>query len=532
MISIRYRDVPIGALENQTITFNNKQPWVNENDLKNEIIQVDKYGTLEQDFYLLDGTYKDFPNEPTNMEYMSEEMSDANGNFAQPIVMTRTFTNRYSSTGLTIKFDTNTGDYCPEVTIQWYRDEELLLEKTVYPTSKEFVSNQLVEAFNKVILTFYKTSKPYRYLKIYYLIDGLVRIFEDNELTNIQITEQISETAEELPMNTLDFKIIAQSELSYLFQSKQPMQLYRNNLLIGNFFIDKVTQQAFNTFKLNMFDYIGILDAERTMGGIYNNIPLATLVTEILGTIPYELDASFSNIMLNGYIPICTKREALQQIAFSIGAIIDTSRSNLIMIKPYSSIVLSVLGTDKVFKGIETEISSLVTKVEIIEHNYSAVSESVNIYEGILNDTIKIEFNEPIHSLSITNGTIGESGVNYAIISGTGNTVVLTGQKYSDNTKIITRENMLTTASTIEKVKKYENTTLVTSSNSSDVADRISAICFLNKKIKSKIILNNELVGDKVTIATEYGNKNARILLLELDITNQNKYAEAELLEV
>ncbi len=339
MISIRYRDVPIGALENQTITFNNKQPWVNENDLKNEIIQVDKYGTLEQDFYLLDGTYKDFPNEPTNMEYMSEEMSDANGNFAQPIVMTRTFTNRYSSTGLTIKFDTNTGDYCPEVTIQWYRDEELLLEKTVYPTSKEFVSNQLVEAFNKVILTFYKTSKPYRYLKIYYLIDGLVRIFEDNELTNIQITEQISETAEELPMNTLDFKIIAQSELSYLFQSKQPMQLYRNNLLIGNFFIDKVTQQAFNTFKLNMFDYIGILDAERTMGGIYNNIPLATLVTEILGTIPYELDASFSNIMLNGYIPICTKREALQQIAFSIGAIIDTSRSNLIMIKPYSSIV-------------------------------------------------------------------------------------------------------------------------------------------------------------------------------------------------
>ncbi len=91
---------------------------------------------------------------------------------------------------------------------------------------------------------------------------------------------------------------------------------------------------------------------------------------------------------------------------------------------------------------------------------------------------------------------------------------------------------MLTTASTIEKVKKYENTTLVTSSNSSDVADRISAICFLNKKIKSKIILNNELVGDKVTIATEYGNKNARILLLELDITNQNKYAEAELLEV
>ena len=53
-----------------------------------------KYMTLEQDFTVLDGTFKEIPDTPTDIAFWSNIMSDASGNFA-------------SNPSMTIQFDTN-----------------------------------------------------------------------------------------------------------------------------------------------------------------------------------------------------------------------------------------------------------------------------------------------------------------------------------------------------------------------------------------------------------------------------------------
>lgn len=532
MIQIVYRDVPIGALENSTIQFNNKQSFVNENDLKNEVVEANKYGTLEEDYYLLDGTFNTFPDTPTQMEYISEEMSDENGIFNTPIVMTRTFTNRYSATGLSIKFDTNTGDYCTEFKVQWFRDGEEITSIICHPTGVEFMINHLAEAFNKMTITFYRTSKPYRYLRIHYLLDGLVRIFDDKELMNVELQEQISETAEQLPTNTFSFDLISQKELAYLFQNKQPMKAYHNDTFMGSFFINTAIQDSKSEFTINMMDYIGILDTEKTMGGIYNNILVSDLLTQILGTIPFELDNVYSATVLSGYLPISSKRKALQQIAFSIGAIVDTSRSETIKIVPMQNVISSSFNADRVFRGIRTEMESLVTEIKLTEHNYYEKNVEDTLFEERLTGTIKIELTEPHRNYTITNGTIIESHVNYVIISGTGSLVTLTGKVYTDKTKALSIMNPMTTASTISKVIEYTECTLVTASNSEEVLNRLANICFSNKRISCKLILAGEKVGDVVNLVTDYGTKKAIILSFVIKISGSGKYAEAELLEV
>lgn len=532
MTEIIYRDVPLGILEDSTIEFNNKQSFVNVNELKDEVIEVEKYGTLEQDFYLLDGTFKTFPDSPSNMEYMSEEMSDEEGNFQMPITMTRTFTNRYSATGMTIKFDTNTGDYCSKFNIAWYRDNELIDTADFFPTDSEYILNRLVEAFNKVVLTFYKTNKPYRYLKIHYLIDGMVRVFNKKELLNLELLEEVSKTGETLPINTFTFDLIVDKSVAYLFQNKQPIKLYHNNNFMGSFFIESAVQKSLKEFSVSTTDYIGILDAENTYGGLYTAVPITNVLSDILGTISYELDESFADKTVTGYLPISTKRVALQQLAFSIGAIIDTSRSETILILPYPKLASATFDKSKIFRGIQTEIEAIATSVKLTEHNYYTKNETETLYEEILNGTITIELSTPHRAYEITNGTIVASHPNYITITGTGNTVTLTGKIYTDKTRVLKKENPRTTASTLKKEIEFTDCSLICSNNSEEVIDRLADICFNNKTVTCKVIFGDERVGKIATISTDYGAKKAVLLSLVTDLNYKGKYAEAKFMEV
>ena len=46
MIKIVYKDVPTGALENVTLNSNTKQPFINMDNLKDEIVTATKYASL------------------------------------------------------------------------------------------------------------------------------------------------------------------------------------------------------------------------------------------------------------------------------------------------------------------------------------------------------------------------------------------------------------------------------------------------------------------------------------------------------
>lgn len=99
-ITATYENIPTGSMQNSTTTGtyakNYSTNFVNFNDFKT-YRTVPKYATLEQDRNLLDGTFINLPANPSGYGYLSTLISDENGDFSNNIVITRTYTNNYTS---------------------------------------------------------------------------------------------------------------------------------------------------------------------------------------------------------------------------------------------------------------------------------------------------------------------------------------------------------------------------------------------------------------------------------------------------
>jgi hypothetical protein len=116
-----------------------------------------------------------------------------------------------------------------------------------------------------------------------------------------------------------------------------------------------------------------------------------------------------------------------------------------------------------------------VTGVEIISHNYSAVTESINLYDGTLAaGTYEILFKEPAHSQVITGAEILNNGVNFAsIVVRTAGDVTLTGMKFADAQQVFLVSASNLGAYVIPNIVKIQNATLVSATNGAEVASRV-----------------------------------------------------------
>ena len=240
---------------------------------------------------------------------------------------------------------------------------------------------------------------------------------------------------------------------------------------------------------------------------MYFNILAKDLIEIIMNDagFGYSLDNSLKDIKLSGWIPKCTHREALQQVAFAIGGYVDTSRSGAISIKQQPDIKNMnpvVIDMNRKFIGTKVKLKTYVTGVSVTEHNYILNSDIKELFNGELdvgNNTISFSF--PSADLTITGGTIVEKSANYCIVSVVekGN-VILKGKSYDDNTKIISKKIENLPAGEKENIIEVQSATLVTSTNSSNVAERL--FNYYQNRIEQNIsfVVENETVGARASI--------------------------------
>ena len=522
-ITATYENIPYGSMQNSTTTGTNALDYsthfVDFNDFKT-YRNVPKYATLEPGRNWLDGTFINLPNDPVGYGYISNIMTDSNGDFESNIVITRTYTINYTSPGLSIQFDTWSGDYPRTMNVKWYRGEDLIEEQNYNVDGANYFCDTQVQAYNKIVITIGNMTKPYRFLKIFNITDGITRQFYNDELENVEIIEAITNNNQALNINEAELKILPSNNTGVLFQRTLPFSIYRNNELFGRFFIDGSTSNSNKTiFELKIKDYINILDAQSYLGGIYSGITVANLVNEIIGDIPYELDSTLEDFTIKGYLPVLTKREALRQLAFSINAYIDTSREDKIVIKPFTNNRNRFISRAEIV-NVEFTQKSITTKIELETQLLTTRNAQTDeIFNGVLSGNQTILFDEPKFNLTISGGTILSSNCNYAIISGTGGNVVLSGKTYETYSNIREKLNNYTVSTDIENVKRY-NTTLTC--NDFDILDKLN---FVEYTIKSKFKMEDAKVGDLVNL----DHKTCRISQLSYDLKQSNIYAEAQL---
>lgn len=522
-VIVRYTDIAIGAKESFGISVDNRLHASNVELIKTEGATFKRYDMpFDLNSMILDGAAEFLPEDGlAEIGFISEQLSDENGNFVEPISIEFISSETFASAGLTLRFDEIKNIYPTHIRIDWYNGDMLLDGADFNPTSSNYFCNKKVEFYNKFVITFYSLSVPFNRLILNHVEYGLMAEFSAKELRSAKIIQEIDPISTSVPINTFDFAIDIKKNIEFSFQTRQPIEVIFNGEKRATAFVKIAKRKSKTMWDIHAEDHIGLMDSVCFKGGIYSNKNAADLIDEIFSVskVPYGIENGFGDIVVSGYIPYTTCREALMQVIFAIGAVADTSNSDKVNIFALKKDITQEISSRRIMQGQSFEDETRVTAVELMSHSYNDTNETLVAYEAEKSGTgnnIFVSFTEPLHDLTITSGSIVESGVNYAIINANSG-CTLTGKKYEHTTVIHRKDNPLVLSTDIENVVAIEDATLISSNN----IDKILLLCYNyivnTEKINMKIIDGktniNTKVGDLISYETEYlGNKTGRII--------------------
>ena len=537
--------IDVTAKKDSQLIVNDKQEFVDLNDLKQDDIAEVKYGTCENNQFVLDGTFELMPENLDNMCLWSNSMSNEIGTFEKPPILEINFTEPHSSLGLTLLFS-KAGDFCNHLNLTYYdKDNKLINDTDFYPDNYEYVCNNVVENYQKIVIIFYSTNNPYRYLKLYNIKYGADKIFEGENLMSANILEEMDLLSSEVSINTLDFTVYSEDDefniinptgLYSLLQKRQAFKvkefLLKQNkeVNMGTFYLDSWENKDNKIMQFKAVDLIGIIDKTDFYGGMYVNERFENIVKEIMTSAKvdesnFEIQEDLKKIQLTGYIPVCSHRKALQQIVFSIGALIDCSRSNKIRIYTITDEEdNNTIEQTNIFQGTKkVKQNEIVTEVSITAHNYVKNTELEEVYKGTLSiGDNRVLFDKPVSDISCTGGTIKKYNCNYAIINCTVETeVIITGHKYIDNTQEISVELENINDSNKSNTLKIESAYFINKSNARTIAKKVLDYYQNTYTTGFDFILQGEKLTEDVAIESDDFRRQlvGHIKKLDIDLT-------------
>ena len=517
--------VDVTAKGDSTPSMTNNSSFADVDLLKNEINNVGNYMTMEWNYSILDGTMQHFQDDKNDAGYpvFSSDMSDESGEYDESHNFVVFFFFFFSSAGISFSFQ---GDFPAEISLKWYgQSNQVLAEKTFYPDQKDYFCEYKVENYYKVSASFSGSRTPYRYLKIQNIEYGYELIFTGTDLLEAKILEEVDPISSELRINTLDFtiydenrefNILNQQGKYSLFQSRQEIRAREvvngETIEMGTFYLESKESQSETEISFHAIDGVGIIDKSNFLKGrIYQNEKVSVIVSEIMqsaGWDKYEISNELQNLTLSGYIPICSHREALQQVAFAIRAVVDCSRSNLIRIYRQNTSADIKIKDDRLFiDGEKVFDREYISKIEITMHQYQETEEQTIIFDGSLNAGLnEITFSEPAKDISTDSGTIIESGVNYAVIqmTETGECTV-TGKVYEDLQSTFVRSASESNSNEVEQVISVKDATLVDKNNSYLLAENLFDYYSLRRTLNARYVLDFERTGRWISVKSYYG---------------------------
>lgn len=500
---IKYKDIAVGAKE----SFN---PVVSEQNIYSNILLLKEENVLYKDLsnpcefynFALDGNETPIEKklQEENVGFWSEQFSDENGEFENEILLTLTASNLFSSSGISFTFDIDNNYYPTYLNIKWYRNDELLEDSFFEPNNSIYFCEKRVEYYNKVEIAFYKYCVPHNRLKLRVIDYGLNVEFDGSKLLNTKMIQEIDPMSTQISINTFDFTLNKKEDTEYSFQRKQPMSIYFNENLLGTHFVKSAKRKSKYVYDIETEDYIGLMDGIYFYGGIYVNKKAVEIIDDIFNTakIPYEIIGTFPIENVSGYIPYTTCRSALMQVVFAIGAVVDTSNSNKVVIKMLNDDVSQQIPLSRIMLGQSFEKGTNVTAVEVSAHNYRPILDVIEVYkaeETGEGENIFVSFNEPLHDLNIINGDILQSGTNYAIINANVG-CILTGQKYQHTKIVKSIKNPLILTTDIENIVAIEGGTLVGVNNIDFILQRCYNYYIQTQTASAKIVEGRKMSSD------------------------------------
>ena len=213
---------------------------------------------------------------------------------------------------------------------------------------------------------------------------------------------------------------------------------------------------------------MGVWDIEEYGGGIwFTDTPVTDILTDVFGDLYFfDIAPEYSASTLRGYIAPGTKREALQQIAFALGAVVDTSATNKVRLYPMPTGTGAAISAAKTYVGGAVDVADKVTEVTVTAY--------VIFDERPTDNQESVELN----------------GVKY---------------RYYTDTKHA--YNPDTIASDLPNKVKFDKSYLVNLSNAQTLADNIMAYYMRRDKYAFKHVMDGQKLGDRATATLPWNDE-------------------------
>lgn len=464
------------------------------------------YATLEDGVWVLDGSRKILPEKPV-VGFWSTTATGEDRRFSEPPVITLLFPSPYSATGMTFTFSPSTDQWCDEIHVSWYNGQSLLIGKTYFPDSATWILDETVESFDQIRIQFVSTNKPHNLAKVQRIEIGRTILFSADELVSVRIVNEIDPSLCVLSADTMDFHIRDTKDRELIPQENQRVELMKNGELYAVQYIVSSTREARNQYKISCQSVIGLL-GDTFLGGIYNAVPMADLVAEILDSWPFEIDQQFAGETITGYIPVCTRREALQQIAFAVGAVVSTQKSTKIRFLPVPTITTAKFTESDVFLGGSVKTSPRVAKIQVTAHAYAKTDTEQQLVqeEEITGEDVLITFDAPHYDYTIEGGTITGQGVNWITVTANGK-VTVTGKDYVHTETIHSKRNPAAVAKEQSNYISVSDVTIVNSGNVQAALNRLYNVYQYRQTTEQEVVIDGQSAGEMAASVTPWGSK-------------------------
>jgi hypothetical protein len=372
-----------------------------------------KYGTFEDDYWQLDGSFVLPPHEnegDSELGWWSGNLSGSDRIYVTRPYLTFSFTEPHSSIGLTVTFDKKTNEYASSFRIEAYDQAGGLIVTELISgnTSPVFYYNRPLDNYTRIVITIISWGKPYRRARITEVDFGSVQEYTGDKLINLKVVEEMDLLASTVPSNQMTFEL---DNSDQYFNILNPDGVYRFivpnqemraeiGLLIGEqkyewiplgkYYLSdwKVEEGAMtSTFTgHDLFTQLDLIDIQpATVTNLY------TLAQNVfsqanIGAEGYVLDDSLKDFPTTGFKDTTKARVALQLIAIAGKCVVRQDRYGKILFEHYEELTyetgyINWVGTASGTVAATGEFASLTTYPQVyVDYTFQQISFD-NAYE-------------------------------------------------------------------------------------------------------------------------------------------------------
>lgn len=355
--------------------------------------------------------------------------------------------------------------------------------------------------------------------------------FGPDQLVQVQLKSGIDTLYGALQADSLQATVRSTADGESHALQEQKVQLYRGDQLLATHSIKACRRDAAGQFALSCRTNQEFLEGE-FMGGMYENEDPLMLVDWILTDRSFSMDSVIANRTITGYLPICTRAQALRQVAIALGAVVSVDERGSFCFRALAQEPQQELPSDRILSGAALTTRPGYTRVELVSHSYEPATEWVELYhrKEFGNDPVTLTFTTPNYDYDVGDGVLVESGPNFVTFQPS-NFMSISVKPYIHTATYHTLNGPQTEIGGFSQVLSVRDVTLVNPENAQQVLQWLYERARLRQELTLKARIEGEKVGQMVTAPTPWGTQvTGYIAQMDSVFTGEGHMAELTIL--